>query len=93
MFLFLQKATDFSKAKISSQKVEKGMVFLDVLNGYRICVCLLTIFFMLTFCFQHSLLCQQKNISQSYIVHQSYVSRNIMRQQKNLTPKRETHAD
>ena len=36
MFPFLQKANDFSKAKISSQKVENSMVFSDFLNGYSL---------------------------------------------------------
>ena len=37
MFPFLQKATDSSKARRSSQKVEnKSMVFLDFANRYRI---------------------------------------------------------
>ena len=66
MFPFLQKANDFSKAKISSQKVKNSMVFSDFLNRYSLFLfihdvfyahILLSIFFRVA---QKTMLCQQK---------------------------------
>ena len=79
MFPFLQKANDFSKAKISSQTVENSMVFSDFLNGYRVCFSLFTLTFYFQFfscCTKNYAVSTKKYFKRNYVAQQNYVSHN-----------------